>query len=69
MHSYTHEYKFAQHKVNGEKVSFLLYLGSRCGTVTCPDSRKRAVFPVVKAHNDQTGQMFGTTGQTRIVQK
>lgn len=65
MHKYTHEYKMVKPK--GAPSPFPQYIGSRCATETCPDNRRPTVLAVVKSHNDETGDFFGTTGNTRVV--
>lgn len=65
MHNYTHEYKMV--KAKGARKPHPQYVGSRCSTETCPDNRRPTMLDVVKRHNDQTGDFFGTTGNTRTV--
>ena len=72
MHNYSHEYKVrTKRDANGLVIKRTYqYLGSRCGTPFCPDSRKRVVLPVVKEHNDaKPGVMFGETGASVTVDK
>lgn len=68
-HSFTHEYKRVSKKQpNGEFLHISQYLGSRCRTKFCGESRNRQVLPLVKQHNEQTGAVL-FPAQSRHVQK
>lgn len=67
MHNYSHEYKKVSKKVRGRRISFFSYLGSRCKTEGCPDSRKRATLDLVKKHNEETGDVFSRSNSLVVL--
>lgn len=68
MHAYTHEYTRKSVKVDGGFIHVSRYLGSRCSTEGCPDNRHRQFLPLVKDHNDRTGERLFPR-QSRTVTK